>query len=691
MEINIKSIKAYLKKFSIFGLLSSLLIIYPVSHLYAEEKEIELDKVVVTATRTSGHIEDIPVQVEVITEEEIKESGAQTVGDLIAQKVTGHVHTYSGLQQPVGLRGFRSDSCGDDIKGHILILIDGHRVGTGNMAKINTDFIERVEIIKGPASSLYGSAAMGGVINLITKKGKGQIKNKIKQELGSFRYQKSLLSSEGSVSDRFSYAFNISYEDAYNYHTKGYGELYNTDKTRKDVAGALCFYPSDEHCFRLGFAYADLEASYPSWSNYQIYTSYNSTSQDYSDKSHGMTDLEYNGSFLNDNLRWKNVVYYLWDKNAWYFGTPTVNDSATIYEDKTVGTDQQFTITAIPDNILVFGTTYENLEKEAEGRSSGLPSRPATPGLKYTSLGLYTQDTIKLLDNRLALSFGGRYDRYELSTKKPETGNFESFNERTVDFKRFTPKVGLVYKFNDLLRTRASVSEGFKSPSADEMSARYEYSSRGSSHKILGNPDLKPEKSTNYELGFDLEHKQIDAGISFFHTDYRDKIEPSENLISYEGKLWNTYENKGGADLEGIDLNFKWRINKTIGWEHRLELFSNITFNTKYKDSETKEDLYYVSDYEARSGLRLAYKDSTISLAHVLVGPQKIQNQDNYPISKDEHKKSFDFYNLTLLQRLYKDFELEASIYNLFDQEYEWVRGYPMPERNFKLGLSYNF
>ena len=75
----------------------------------------------------------------------------------------------------------------------MLILVDGHRIGTGNAAKINVDRIERVEITKGPASALYGSAAMGGVINLITKKGQGDFKTTVGGDYGSFNYYKGRL------------------------------------------------------------------------------------------------------------------------------------------------------------------------------------------------------------------------------------------------------------------------------------------------------------------------------------------------------------------------------------------------------------------------------------------------------------------------------------------------------------------
>jgi vitamin B12 transporter len=101
----------------------------------AEEpkKKETLDDLVVTAIRTAERPIDVPVSTEVITREKIEMSGATHVGDLIGKYITGHYHKYNGLLSPVGLRGFRTEAHGDDVKGYVLILVDGHRIGTGNL------------------------------------------------------------------------------------------------------------------------------------------------------------------------------------------------------------------------------------------------------------------------------------------------------------------------------------------------------------------------------------------------------------------------------------------------------------------------------------------------------------------------------------------------------------------------------
>ncbi len=678
------------------GFSFSIALLLITSEVFAQEeakKATKLDTVVVTATRTEESLEDVPVHVEVITREEIEESGAMTVGDIVGKKVTGHFHRYQGLLQPIGLRGFRTESHGDDIKGHVLILMDGHRIGTGNMAKLLPDMVERIEIIKGPASALYGAAAMGGVVNIITKKGAEEIKTTLKQELGSFGYKKTSLSSGGGVNDWFGYQIAVSYEDFDNLKTKNYGEIYNSNEHHKFVGGNLFFYPCEDQEIRLGFDYADLVGHNSSWAATGIHTTYDTKTKSYSDKSRGHIDIEYNRPLMEDKVYWKAMVYHLWDHNEWYSGDPAVEaveDDATIYEDKTWGTDQQLTFQLTPHNKVVVGGTYENLTKEAEGRKNGAPKRTYTPGMEYKTTSFYAQDAIDLLDERLNLILGARYDRFDLTTKKPKTGEYLSFIEQAKDFDHISPRGGVVYKFSDLFRVRGNIGQAFKAPSAPQLSAEYEYISGSSTKRYLGNSDLKPETCTTYELGFDFNPELIGFGATYFFSDIKDMVVTAKNKVLYDGKEWTTYENLGEAEIQGIELYTTWDIGRAFELPFGLDLSSNIAFNTKYKDEINGEDLKYISDYEVKSGFQINYKKAAVCLSHVWMGPQKINNYDTWPATV-EKKKAFNFFDLTSSYKLLKDCNLEVGVYNLFDDNYEWVRGYPMPERNFKAGLSYTF
>jgi vitamin B12 transporter len=645
-----------------------------------------MDEMVVTATRTQERTIDVPVTTEVITRDMIEMSGALQIGDVIGKYITGHYHKYNGMLSPVGLRGFRTEAHGDDVKGHVLILIDGHRIGTGNAAKINVDRVERIEVTKGPSSALYGSAAMGGVINIITKKGDGDLSATLSGDYGSFDYIKGLVSGGGEVNDKFRFHATASYEDMDDYKDPEFGTVYNSGETRKNIGGNLTFTINPNHELRLGGNYADLEGESPGWENFETYGAYDKETRNHHDKSHGYIDLEYNGDFFDDKFHWRGVAYYLKDRNHWNSGSPDPKSSHSKYTDETLGTDNQFVWNTASWNTLLFGFNIENLEKEAEAVSNGQPSAPYTPGMKYDSQAFFIQDALDLWDNRVNIIAAARYDRFDVETLRPKTGDFPDFNEKSEVYDHVSPKLGVGVKFLDeLLRIRANVGEGFKTPSADQLSA--DYVTNFGTHYV-GNPDLDPETSLTYDLGFDIFHDLFTLKAGYFHTDYEDKIVTSSTTIA--GSPANTWENHGDAEIAGFDVNLEWWIGRTFDWPFDLSLWSNATFNNTKEDKEAGEDLPFISDYEVKSGLDLSYRGFNTQLSYTSVGPQMITNYDSYPYV-DEEKDSFDFWDLTLRYRFMEHWEVRGSVLNLFDDPVEWVRGYLMPERNFRVGVSYTF
>lgn len=652
----------------------------------------QADDLVVTATRTEKRSIDVPVATRVISKEEIEMSGTMNVGDLIGKYVTGHYHKYSGMLSPVGLRGLRSDAHGQDLNGYVLILIDGHRVGTGNAAKLNLDRIERVEVIKGPASALYGSAAMGGVINLITRKGDGPLGVALTGEVGSFDYYKTQVSGGGEVNDRFRFYATTDISETQDYDDPTYGRVYNSGERRKNIGGNFIYTFSDRHELRLGGNYSDLASESSGWLGSNAYSSYNRSLRDENDKSTGYADLEYNGDFFDRSLHWKGLVYYLYDRNHWRSGTsygyPDPDAYQTRYIDRTLGTDHQFTWKMTPCNTLLAGFTVEHLEKESSAVANYLPSRPYTPGLDYENQALFIQDSLDLFGNRVNLVAAARYDRFDVTTKRAETGTYANFNQRSEDYSHLSPKVGMGVKFlDDTLRLRTNVGQGFKSPTADQLSADYYHTANGVHY--LGNPDLDPETSLTYDLGADLFLGDLTARFGWFHTDFADKIVSSSSRVG--GVNTMSYVNHGDATIAGFDVELKWALGKTLHLPFSAELSSNMTFNSTKEDEQTDSDLLYISDYEVKSEICLGYRGFTGQLSHVLVGPQMIDVWSGMTSLGVQEKGDIQFWDLTLRYRFAEHWEVKGSILNLFDQEVEWVRGYLMPERNYRLGLTYTF
>jgi vitamin B12 transporter len=152
----------------------------------AKGETIVMDEVVVTAGRLAEPRRAQTARVLVVNGDEIAASPARNVGDLLAEKGVGYIKKYPGGLTSIGIRGFKMDTHGNDLRGHVLVLLDGRRAGTGNVSKISTANVQRIEIIRGPASVQYGSAAMGGVVNVITAQGGDEPAVKVSGALGSY-------------------------------------------------------------------------------------------------------------------------------------------------------------------------------------------------------------------------------------------------------------------------------------------------------------------------------------------------------------------------------------------------------------------------------------------------------------------------------------------------------------------------
>ena len=235
-----------------------------------------------------------------------------------------------------------------------------------------------------------------------------------------------------------------------------------------------------------------------------------------------------------------------------------------------------------------------------------------------------------------------------------------------------------------MLRLRANIGEGFRSPTADQLAADY----RHWGTRYVGNPDLDPETSQTYDLGFDLFRGPLTFKAGYFHTDFEDKIMRQSFLDS--GVETVSFTNGGDAEIDGFEFGLEWDAAATLELPFGASFWSNMTVNTTMEDEETGEDLTYISDYELKSGLNLSHGDLGAQLTHVLVGPQQVDNYDRYPYTTSE-LGSFNYWDLTLRCKIAGSWEVKASVLNLFDQEVEWVRGYLMPERNYRIGLTYTF
>ncbi|TNJ40266.1 TonB-dependent receptor [Chlorobaculum thiosulfatiphilum] len=629
--------------------------------LHAEETLLAYagNEIVVTSSRVPQPKKELTSNVTIITKEEISESSANDLSELLAEKNLGHIQKYPGTSTSVGIRGFRTETHGNDLMGKVLVLLDGRRAGTGNLAKIMTSNVERIEIVRGPAAVQYGSAAIGGVINVITVKGSGAPSASIEQELGSNDFSKTEATIQGK-SGRFDYSGSISKSDSGSYKT-GKGETYqNTGYQDQKMASLNVGYEiADGH--RIGMIVHSFDVdkagspSYLSSPDLDAYTVQNNHS----------VDFRYDGATSSRNVSW--MARYFTGEDKYRYVDPSSGYESTKNVDQQ---GAQAQVTWQP-GALRLTTGFDWLKYEVD--STLTPSWATYENPAGFLLGKYG-----LFDERLILTAGVRYDDYRVKMKASEG------TSRSKD--NFAHQAGVAWQASDALKFRGSFAEGFRMPSERELAANI--TSWGTTY--IGNPDLKPEASDTYEVGMDLAWKGFNASLTWFSTDYTDMIQTEAIAASTY-----TYRNIGSATVSGIEAELS-KVFKLDGSSWTLEPYAGYTHLLKYRDNTSGDDLLFTPQWNASTGLKvrdgrgfngafnLAYSGKTF-VQNYETGSGEVVPKGGFAVANLSVSRKFPFGDKGITG---PGITVKAEINNLFDRDYQYVTGYPMPGRTFVLGLK---
>jgi vitamin B12 transporter len=469
----------------------------------AEGKDpLRLPEVVVTSGRVSEIKQEVTANVTVVDEEEIRRSPADTLGGILAEQATGPIRRYPGNLTSVGLRGVRTETHSNDLRGHVLVLLDGRRVGTGNAAKIPARNIDRIEIVRGAAAVQYGSAAMGGVVNVITRQGKGRPGLAVEALYGSdSAWEGALfLSGEAHGIDAAGTVSGRTVDD----YTTGEGEAYaNTGLDREDAVSLnLGYTPVPGH--RIGLVTVRTEIDH---AGSPSYLSQNDL-DDYTDGYNRSTDLSYEGGALEDLLSWKLRYFEGRDRSTWVDpveSNPDFFDDGIPSERNTELQGAQAQV-SLDEDLFLLTAGFDWVDYEIE--NSWLPRKT-----RYENPSGFLLGKLRLLDRRLILNGGLRYDGYEVEVAEPAG--------RTETDDQLTPRVGAAFVVMEGLKLRANYGEAFVMPGTDQLAADYVAFGR----RQIGNPDLEPETSWTLDAGIDFTRGAIEASLTGFATRYKDMIQ----------------------------------------------------------------------------------------------------------------------------------------------------------------------
>jgi outer membrane receptor for ferrienterochelin and colicins len=507
---------------------------------YAEEEPYQFSEVVVTATRTKQNVKDIPASVEVITRQDIETMGADSVVAALKLAMNLNLSEAGMTGNQVSLRGMNTNQS--------LILIDGRRMAgedTGStmnyyeLNRININNVERIEIVRGPVSSLYGSDALGGVINIIMRKSEKPqttvgLSNSSKQQNASFRFD---LGKEGKWAWVVDTLFADIKERTRTDSTNMYGprQFYNISGTYDMSAGK------------------NLDVFYERMSEH-LKSGFTDGSRDYYTNTRNSYGINYRG--INSRGNYELRAYF----NQLEKNNDTLLESGT-YSDfdrakyKTWVVDGKNTVKLDDEHVLTFGGEYRSseyrgtrLEDNGDNASTiiehGINKPISEKEIKYQAA--YVQDEWAV-NSKLLIIPSLRYD------------NSNKFGDD------FSPKIGMTYKMDTNYRFKANFGKGFKAPSVSELYMKMTHRPIPNMTVIVtGNPDLKPEKSTNYDVSFEGERGNDFGKLTYFYNDVTDLIgtNDTKSYIPGTGMVFNSkYINIDKAKIRGIELEAGRHLN----------------------------------------------------------------------------------------------------------------------------------
>lgn len=523
-----------------------------------------LQEIVVTGTGTQHLLKDAPVQTEVITGKILRQYAGKNIEDILS----GLLPSFSFNEDDMGSQ-MQMNGLGNS---YILVLIDGKRIhgdvgGQNDLSLIDPHNIEKIEVVKGASSALYGSDAIAGVVNIITKRhDQDGILLENSSRVGSYgdiRQHDGLGLHFGKISSYTN--FQLQHSDGWQNtsveHTEG-SEPPITDSRNKTVNRHTNWQVSE----RLTYTPVKNLELYADGSIYwkRIYR----PSGKYAHYDVKTYDLKYRNASVSAGGKWQlnktdNITLDIdWNRHAYYYhftDTTLVEDyeksKGTVYypyfpylpDQKELQNDQQRTMAHLKG---VFSLPFENrLSAGAEFRYDWLkaPSRVADGHASDWTGALYVQDEFGLIPN-INITAGLRLNQNE------QFGT------------RLTPKVSAMWKIGQPWRLRASWSQGFKTPTTKELFYRYVRQMSGT-YLYLGNTQLKPQTSNYYSLSGEYTWHGLSVTLSAYYNKVRDMIAlvtipnyqaPDEYIAQYDPIKTRQYQNIEDAKTCGIDVNVRY-------------------------------------------------------------------------------------------------------------------------------------
>ncbi len=669
-----------------------------------QQRTAELDRIVVTASAAPVSLADAPASITVIDREELEKQPLVSISQLLT-RVPG-ISGGQGLNaegQKIKLRGLPSE--------YSLILVDGRRIGNSSRVAYRTDLarqdldwlspdaIERIEVVKGPMSSLYGSDAMGGVINIITKRipdewgGSATMNYKSPSDSDEGTTTQIGASIGGAITDSLGLRLSAGRTERQADKNVTSEAAATTGMVSETLDGSLRWALNETHDLELFGSVGKQTNTNPS------YSAQGGEASEFWLGGEGEDDETKNHRFgvsWNGNYGWANSAVSLYqseyDKSTTTESNGVFSPTDQVSRQSVLDAKMTIPFTAGVPNTLTFGGQFQR-NTLTNSRTLGINSNgaPSIDGQDHSgqtrieadSWALFAEDTLDLTE-RWNLTVGARLD-----------------NDERYD-NEFSPRVYTVYHFNDAWSLRGGVATAFRAPDLVQTAAEFSSGSRGngcnstfgaynavtnptgfrSSYSATGfvncyttgNPDLKPETSTSYELGVNFNNERIESSLLYFHTDFKDKIVSQAHSSIANSGIADAYKarypygvwyvttvNVEEAVTNGLEATFNLGITDALRWKN------SATWIRRSENKSTGAALIETPKLSWYTALEAEVADAlSLELNAHYIGTQYVTDTETAPGS---YLSPYWLVGLNANYRMNDAVTLRAGITNLFDEE----------------------
>jgi iron complex outermembrane recepter protein len=651
---------------------------------YVPDSVVTMGEVVVTATRDTQEVRKTPANVSVITAEEINNSGATTVVEVLDKLESIQFRTTSGnaSQAYIDMRGIG----GDNPFGKTLIMLDGRRLNRTDLASIDwmeipLNTIEKIEIVRGPGSVLYGDSAIGGVINIITKKGEGEPKFNASVLMGSYGLNDERVGVNGATG-KWTYAvngennFDFGYRERSKYSAQGGGfDLGYSANDLLNVSLGVSFNKTD-YQMPGALTLAKIEQD-PQ--QYQPGSSNDDGSDKYTNVNLGIKSFFGSWGQLEINFLYGKKDTQV-NMDSWYLYSDTIADTYGITP-KYILAKEIFGF----NNKVIVGMDYYNEPYEKDFYNDReRTTKTSTANFIRESLGYYIRDEFSIL-NDLILSGGYRSERTEISGSNTDFFySSNSFVDMKNEYDAEAYEAGLTWLWGNKSKVYTKYATVYRIPFLDEIA-----SFNGGGGGFLKSLDKENGEST--EIGTEFYPlNNLKIGLTLFRIDM-------ENEIQYVGTFPTGYnQNTGSTRHDGAEVSFSYL------WEKYARLYGNFTYHkATYEDGAyNKKELWLVPNRMANLGVEIYLPYNLMFRPEVSYVGDCFLSQDY-----DNMGEKLGSYTLINLYLSYKPsfgklhmtaFLGVDNIANVKYSSYGFDNGtsgdyYPMPGRTFKTGISFEF